>query len=167
VPQFDRIANAIAGAFAHEDPTHARAYRRRERRLESSFAGIRREVAELRRHFHGTPVAYTEPVPGYLVAAAGLRNLAPDSFTRAIEEGTEPSPSAVAAMDELIAGHRIRLLLYNRQAVSPVTARLRDEALHAGIPVLALNETLPPHQSFQTWMLHNEQALKHKLLAKR
>jgi zinc/manganese transport system substrate-binding protein len=70
-------------------------------------------------------------------------------------------------MDELIAGHRIRLLLYNRQAVSPVTARLRDEALHAGIPVLALNETLPPHQSFQTWMLHNEQALKHKLLAKR
>ena len=64
-------------------------------------------------------------MPGYLVAAAGLRNLAPDSFTRPIEEGIEPSASAVAAMDELMARHRIRVLLYNRQAVSPITAQLR------------------------------------------
>jgi zinc/manganese transport system substrate-binding protein len=163
VPQFKRIADRITAALVHEDPAHARAYRRRERRLEYWLGVVRREVAKIRSRFHGTPVAYTEPVPGYLVTAAGLRNLAPDSFTRAIEEGTEPSPSAVATMDELIAKHRIRLLLYNRQAVSPVTARLRDEACRAGIPVLSLTETLPPHQSFDGWQLHLEQALKRKL----
>jgi zinc/manganese transport system substrate-binding protein len=167
VPQFDRIVNTIADALVREDPAHARAYRRRERRLEYRLGVVRREVAKIRARRHGTPVAYTEPVPGYLIAAAGLRNLAPDSFTRAIEEGTEPSPSAVAAMEELISKHRIRLLLYNSQAVSPITARLRDEARRAGIPVLSVSETLPPRQSFDGWMLHNEQALKHKLLAKR
>jgi zinc/manganese transport system substrate-binding protein len=166
VPQFDRIAAAITGAFVRADPSHAAGYRRRERRLEFWLDTVRREVAKLRHQFRGTPVAYTEPVPGYLVAAAGLRNLAPDSFTRAIAEGTEPSPSAVAAMDELIAKHRIRLLIYNSQTVSPITARLRDAARHAGIPVWSVTELLPPHQSFQNWMLHNEQALKHKLPAK-
>ena len=167
VPRLDRIVNTIADAFVREDPSRAGGYRRRERRLEFWLDVVRREVAKIRTRWHGTPVAYTEPLPGYLVAAAGLRNLAPASFTRAIEDGTEPPPSAVAAMDELIAGHRIRLLIDNRQAVSPITARLRDEARRAGIPVLSLSETLPPHQSFESWQLHNEQALKRQLLAKR
>jgi zinc/manganese transport system substrate-binding protein len=115
---------------------------------------------------HGTPVAYTEPVPGYLLAAAGLDNVAPDSFTRPIEEGTEPSPAAVAAMDTLIAKHRIRVLLYNSQAVSPITARLRAAALSAGIPVVPVSETLPPHLTFQQWQLSQASELA-TALAKR
>ncbi len=95
VPQLDRIATAIAAAFTRADPAHAVAYRRGLHRFERSLAPLRREVATIRTRFHGAPIAYTEPVPGYLVSAAGLRNLAPDSFTRLIEEGTEPSASAV------------------------------------------------------------------------
>jgi zinc/manganese transport system substrate-binding protein len=104
-------------------------------------------------------VAFTEPVPGYLVSAAGLRNLAPDSFTRPLEEGTEPSPSAVSAMRALVAQHRIRALLYNRQAVSPITARLRSAAIQAGIPVVPVSETLPAHLTFQQWQLRQARAL--------
>jgi zinc/manganese transport system substrate-binding protein len=98
-------------------------------------------------------------VPGYLVAAAGLRNLAPDSFTRLIEEGTEPSPSAVAAMSTLVSDHHIRVLLYNGQAVSPITARLLGAAEKAGIPVVPVSETLPPHLTFQQWQLDQARAL--------
>lgn len=159
VPRLDRIADTITAAFVHEDPSHTAAYRRGERRFERSLAPLRQEVAAVRTRFHGTPVAYTEPVPGYLVAAAGLRNLAPDSFTRPIEEGTEPSPSAVEAMDALIAQHRIRVLLYNSQAVSPITARLRDAARKAGIPVVPVTETLPPQLTFQRWQLGQARAL--------
>jgi zinc/manganese transport system substrate-binding protein len=159
VPRLDRIAGAISGAFVRADPSHADAYRRGLHRFERSLAPLRREVAAIRTRFHGTPVAYTEPVPGYLVAAAGLRNLAPDSFTRPIEEGTEPSPSAVAAMSELVAQHRVRVLLYNAQAVSPITARLRAAAQKAGIPVVPVTETLPPHRSFQQWQVAQARAL--------
>jgi zinc/manganese transport system substrate-binding protein len=113
----------------------------------------------MRTRFHGAPVAYTEPVPGYLVTAAGLRNRAPDSFTRAIEDGTEPSPSAVSALDELIRKHRIRVLLYNAQAVSPITAQLRDAARAAGIPVVAVTETLPAGVGFQEWQLDQARRL--------
>ena len=159
VPRLDRIATAIAAAFARADPSHTVAYHSGLRRFERSLAPLRHEVATTRARFGGAPVAYTEPVPGYLVAAAGLRNLAPDSFTRLIEEGAEPSASAVAAMSTLVSDHRIRVLLYNSQAVSPITARVRAAAQNAGIPVVPVSETLPPHLTFQQWQLGQARAL--------
>src|SRR5436190_17023022 len=158
-PRLDRIATAIAAAFAQADPSHTVAYRRGLHRFERSLAPLGHEVATTRARFGGASVAYTEPVPGYLVAATGLRNLAPDSFTRLIEEGAEPSASAVAAMSTLVSDHRIRLLLYNSQAVSPITARLRTAAQNAGIPVVPVSETLPPHLTFQQWQLGQARAL--------
>jgi zinc/manganese transport system substrate-binding protein len=166
LPQLGRIATAIAAALERADPHHAAAYRAGLSRFDRSLGPLRDEVATIRARFLDAPVAYTEPVPGYLVAAAGLRNLAPDSFTRLIEEGTEPAPAAVAAMTTLIAQHRIRVLLYNRQAVSPITARLRTAALGAGIPVVAVSETLPPGLTFQQWQLDQARALA-AALAKR
>jgi zinc/manganese transport system substrate-binding protein len=62
-------------------------------------------------------------------------------------------------MDALVARHRIRVLLYNSQAVSPITARLRASAQRAGIPVVAVTETLPPGLTFQQWLLGEARAL--------
>jgi zinc/manganese transport system substrate-binding protein len=159
VPQLGRIAAAIAAALERADPQHTSAYRAGLSSFERSLGPLRREVATIRARFDGAPVAYTEPVPGYLIAAAGLRNLAPESFTRSIEDGSEPSPSNLAAMDTLIAEHRIRVLLYNSQAVSPITAGLRNAARSAGIPVVAMRETLPPGRTFQQWQLRQARAL--------
>jgi zinc/manganese transport system substrate-binding protein len=159
VPQLDRIAGSIAAALEHADPPHASAYRAGLARFERSLGPLRRELASIRARDQGAPVAYTEPVPGYLVAAADLDNLAPEAFTRPLEEGTEPTPAAVSAMDELVAKHRIRVLLYNSQAVSPITARLRAEARSAGIPVVPVTETLPPGLTFQQWQLRQARAL--------
>jgi zinc/manganese transport system substrate-binding protein len=159
VPRLDRIAASIATGLERADPRHAHAYRSGLARFERSLGPLRREVAAIRARHHGAPVAYTEPVPGYLVTAAGLRNLAPDDFTRPIEEGTEPTPAAVSSMDELVAKHRIRALLYNSQAVSPITGRLRDAARSAGIPVVPVTETLPPGLTFQQWQLRQARAL--------
>jgi zinc/manganese transport system substrate-binding protein len=166
VPRLARIGSAIAGAFAKADPAHADAYRAGLRRFEGALGPLQGEVEAIRTRYRGAPVAYTEPVPGYLVTAAGLRNLAPDPFTRAIEDGSEPPPSAVSAMDELIARHRIRALLYNSQSVSPITARLRDSARAAGIPVVSMTETLPAGVSFQRWQLDQGRALAAALAAK-
>jgi zinc/manganese transport system substrate-binding protein len=159
VPALGRIAGAIATAFERADPRHAADYRAGLRRFDRSLAPLRREVATIHARFHGAPVAYTEPVPGYLLTAAGLRNLAPDSFTRPIEDGSEPSPAGVAAMEKLIADKRIRALLYNGQAVSPITAGLASAAKEAGVPVVQVRETLPAGVSFQHWQLDQARTL--------
>ena len=162
----DQIAGAIAAALERADPRNRRAYRAGLSRFARSLLPLEREIGTIHNGFGGTAVAYTEPVPGYLVAAAGLRNLAPTSFTRAIEDGTEPPPAAVSAMDELIAKHRIRALLYNSQAVSPITGQLRDAARAAGIPVVPVSETLPAGRTFQQWQLDQARALAAALAAR-
>jgi zinc/manganese transport system substrate-binding protein len=163
VPKLPAIARSIARALTQADPSHAAAYAQGEHRFVTSLAPLNREVATIRRAHPDAPVAYTEPVPGYLLIAAGLRNLAPSGFTRAIENGSEPAPQDVAAMNELISKHRVKVLLYNDQAVSPITARVRDEAQRAGVPVIGVSETLPPHRTFQQWQLGQARALAHAL----
>jgi len=159
VPRLGTIARAIAAGLERADPANAAAYRAGLARFDRSLTPLRREVAKIRARFAGRPVAYTEPVPGYLLAAAGLRNLAPDAFTRAIEDGTDPSPQAVAAMNALVRGRKIRVLLYNTQAVSPLTKQLRGAAAAKGIPVVGVSETLPPGETFQQWQLAQARAL--------
>ena len=102
VPRLGTIAGAIASGLERSDPANAADYRTGLRRFETSLGPLKREVARIKTSFGGKPVAYTEPVPGYLLAAAGLDNLAPDTFTRSIENGTEPTPQAVSAMNALI-----------------------------------------------------------------
>src|SRR5437868_5606057 len=145
VPRLPRIAGAIAAGLEQADPKHADAYRAGLARFDASLRPLDDMVRRIRARNVGRPVAYTEPVPGYLVSALGLRNLAPASFTRAIQNGSEPPAEAVAAMNGLIRDHRVGVLLYNSQAVSPVTARVRAAARQAGIPVVGVAETIPPH----------------------
>ena len=163
VPRLGRVAGAVAAGLERADPRHRAAYRAGLRRFEARLAPLRREVAAIRARDGGAPVAYTEPVPGYLLAAAGLRNLTPAAFSRAIEDGSEPTAAAVAGMTGLLTGHRVRALLVNTQALSPITARIRSAAEAAGIPVVGVTETLPAGETFQAWQLRQARALARAL----
>jgi zinc/manganese transport system substrate-binding protein len=159
VPKLPAIGAAIEQALARADPKHAPSYRAGLARFDRSLAPLDGAVAAIARAHAGAPVAYTEPVPGYLLSAAGLRNVAPDAFTRAIEDGTEPSPAAVSQMLALMSRRLVRVLLYNDQAVSPITTRVRTAARAAGIPVIGVSETLPAGRTFQSWQLGQARAL--------
>jgi zinc/manganese transport system substrate-binding protein len=163
VPRLGRVAAAIAAGLERADPRHRAAYRAGLDRFERRLAPLRREVAAIRARDGGAPVAYTEAVPGYLLAAAGLRNLTPAAFSRAIEDGSEPTASAVSDMTALLARHRVRALLVNTQAVSPITSRVRSAAAAAGVPVVGVTETLPEGETFQAWQLRQARALARAL----
>ncbi len=160
VPRMPAVAAAIARALIAADPKHAEAYRAGERRFDGSLARV---IAALHALPAGAPVAYTEPVPGYLVAAAGLRNLAPASFTLQIQEGSEPSAGALSAMNALLRRHEVKALIYNRQAVSPITSQLRKLALREKIAVVPVTETLPANTTYQAWQLGQIAALTRAL----
>ena len=163
VPRLGRVAGAIAVGLERADPRHRAAYRAGLFRFQRRLGPLRREVDAIRARDGGAPVAYTEPVPGYLLAAAGLRNRTPGAFSRAIEDGSDPTAAAVADMTGLLTGHRVRALLVNTQAVSPVTARMRSAAEAAGVPVVGVTETLPAGETFQAWQLRQTRALARAL----
>jgi zinc/manganese transport system substrate-binding protein len=163
LPRLPRIAAAIAGGLRRADPVHDRAYRDGLARFTRSLRPLDREAARVAAADAGRPVAATEPLAGYLLAALRLRDLAPSSFARAIENGSEPSASAVSTLRSLIAARRVDLLLVNRQAVSPTTSSMRSAAAAAGVPVVTLTETLPTHMRFQQWQLAELRAIRRAL----
>jgi zinc/manganese transport system substrate-binding protein len=158
-PALPAVVRAIASAFSTADPANATAYRVGATRTIAALRPLERAVKQLGQADAGVPVAYTERVPGLLLAAAGLRVLTPSGFARSIEDGTDPSASNVASMQALITGHKIKALLYNEQATSPVTSQLQSLARSNGIPVVAVTETMPRGASFESWQLAQVNAL--------
>jgi zinc/manganese transport system substrate-binding protein len=160
VPRLPAVAHAVADALAAEDPADASYFRANAARFIESLQPLLSTVAAIEERHPGAPVAYTERVPGYLLQAAGLTVRTPPGFAGAIESGSEPGPGDTQRLNDLISGHRIDALLYNSQAVTPVTKRLRALAAQSGVPVVPVTETLPPgERDFQSWQLHQAQAL--------
>jgi zinc/manganese transport system substrate-binding protein len=62
-------------------------------------------------------------------------------------------------MTALTTKHRIKVLFYNNQAVSPITKRVRAAAKAAGVPVVGVAETVPAGLTFQTWQLKQAREL--------
>ena len=160
VPRLPQIASAIADALGAADPAHEASYRAGEASFVASLKPLDKAVAAIKASYGGTQVAYTEPVPGYLLDAAGLVNETPEGFSKAIEEGTDPTPQAVAETNALFTGKQVKVLLYNAQATSPITDQLRQLAQQNAIPIVPVTETLPSAaSSFQAWQLGQVEAL--------
>ena len=95
-----------------------------------------------------------------MLMAAGLDIKSPVGFASAIEDGNDPSPADILAMENLINNHQIKVLLYNAQVTNPTTQHIRDLATSAGIPVVGVTETMPSSEpTFQAWQLDQAQAL--------
>jgi len=164
----ERVAAAITGELSALAPSHRARFAAALRALRRAQAPEYRVLAALRRRFAGVPVAYTERVPGYLLDAAGLVVRTPRGFARAVEQGTQPSFSDQLALRRLLAARGVDVLLDNVQTVSPVTDEAVAEARAAGIPVVAVQETLPPGAAgLVAWQLSVARALLAALSAGR
>ena len=159
-----RVAAAIEAALARLEPREAASFAANLAAFDRSLRPVEAVIGEIRRRYAGAPVAYTERVPGYLLAAAGLRVVGPPGFAAAIEDGVDPGAGDTLAMDRLLAGRKVRVLLYNAQATSPATGHVRSLARQAGVPVVAVYETMPPgYRTWQAWQLAQAKAILHAL----
>jgi zinc/manganese transport system substrate-binding protein len=148
-----RVARAAADALSRIDPGNAQHYAANLATFDASLKPIDDEVASLKQRYSGTPVAFTEPVFGYMSDAIGLTVKTPEEFMKAVEEGNDPPPSAVAREQDLITKHQVKVLMYNSQTVTKVTSNLKDVAEKNRVPVVGVAETAPPGKSFQDWQL--------------
>jgi zinc/manganese transport system substrate-binding protein len=154
-----RVAEAVARALERLAPDHRQYFVRRLGRFEASLGAWSRALERLRRHYAGMPVAVTEPVADYLLQAAGLTIKTPWAFQAAVMNGTDPSPEDVAIETSLLVHRRVRVLVYNRQAVDPITENLLGVARAHHVPVIGVYETLPRGYSYQQWMVAETNAL--------
>jgi zinc/manganese transport system substrate-binding protein len=168
IPRVPTVAAAIASALEKAAPQDAATFKANLSRFDASLAPIDATLATLKAKFHNVPVAYTERVPGYALAVAGLDVVTPSGFARAVEDGTDPSPADTLAMQRLLDDRDINVLLYNVQAVTPVTSHIRALARQHHIPVVGVSETMPAGAAtYQQWQQSQLTALLHALESSR
>jgi len=148
-----RVASAAADALGKLDPANASTYGANLANFSASLDPVNEEVALLKQHYAGAPIAFTEPVFGYMAGAIGLTVKSPERFMKAVEEGNDPPSQAVAQELDLITNHQVKVLMYNSQTVTKVTSNVKDLAVRSGVPIVGVSETAPPGKSFQDWQL--------------
>ena len=154
------LAEAAAERLSELDPGNANTFRGNAAGFSAGIEEINASLAELRQAGGGRDVALTEPVPDYLVEAAGLHNATPSDFTEAVEEGADVPPQVFRQMRDLVTGGSIAFLGYNEQTSTSQTEAVREAAEAAGVPVLDFSETLPEGQDYLQWMAANTDAME-------
>lgn len=156
VPTMLRLVSRVEQVLAGTAPEHASTFRANAAALGHSLRGLEAETAALRATFHGTHVAYTEPVPGYLFDAIGLVNVTPPAFSHAVENGNDVPPAALNTMLHLVGSRStVRLLAFNEQASSVESELVKQRAAAAGVPVVGVTETLPAGMDYVAWQQSN------------
>lgn len=159
-PGMDKLAQKIAADLGAVDPGHVKTFTANARAFGNDLAGLEKDTAKLKKAHAGEGVAITEPVPGYLLDAAGLRDRTPDEFSEAIEEGDDVPPRALRDTLALFSGSgKVAALVYNEQATGPQTERVQKAAKAGGVPVVPVTETLPSGKTYLSWMRGNVDAL--------
>lgn len=154
-----RLADALAEKLGALEPSSAGEFRSNAAALKQDLAGLDTRLAALEAAAAHGGVAVTEPVPLYLLEAAGLENRTPAEYSAAIESDADVPPAVLRAAVDVVKSGTIRLLAYNPQTEGPQTLALKDAAVAAGVPVVDFSETLPDGKNYLQWMSGNVDAL--------
>ncbi|EXG80503.1 metal ABC transporter solute-binding protein, Zn/Mn family [Cryptosporangium arvum] len=143
-----KITEALSAADTSEKATfeaNAKTFLGKVQQLESAAAAIKAK-------HNGEGAAITEPVPVYLLQASGLVDKTPEEFSEAVEEGTDVPAAVLQETLGLFTAKQVKVLAYNEQTAGPESDKVVAAAKSAGVPVVAVTETLPPGKDYVSWM---------------
>jgi zinc/manganese transport system substrate-binding protein len=163
LPSMAKLATALADEFGRVDTANADTFTANAEAFGTKIADLEAQAASIKTTHDGDPVAYTEPVPGYLFDAMGLVNVTPAEFSEAIEEGDDVSPAALNETLKLFTDGKVDLLAYNEQTSSAETEQVEKAATDAGVAIVPVTELLPEGEDYVAWQQSNIDAISEAL----
>ncbi len=146
------VVEGIAEELGEIDPDGKAEFTAAADEIIGDLEGFEADLETLAADANGAPVFITEPLPGYIAAAAGLIDVTPEGFAEAVEEGGDVAPATLLDALEVIDGGEVKVLLTNAQTGGSETQRVEAAAEAAGIPVVAFTELLEDGSSYAEWM---------------
>ncbi|MGC8703180.1 MAG: metal ABC transporter solute-binding protein, Zn/Mn family [Thiomonas sp.] len=156
------VAQRLAAVLQRIAPADAALFARNLQAFKADLARLTQAQAALRKAYPGLRVTATEPVVGYLLRQLGWTSLG-EKFQFDVMNDTEPSPAEVARYEDNLRQHKVTLLFYNRQVNDPLTNRLRALAQASGVPVVGVDEFVPPDTGYVQWQLQTVRAIQQAL----
>lgn len=163
LPTVEAVALDVADELAALAPEHAAQLQANADAFVGRLAELEQRAARLAEEHGGAEVLATEPVPLFLVEAAGLVDRTPPQFSAAVEEETDVPPAAMSEMLDLVSSPQVAFLVYNEQTTGPQTDQVLEAAQAAGLPVVDVTETLPEGEDYVSWMAGNLDAFAQAL----
>ncbi|MDT7707776.1 MAG: zinc/manganese transport system substrate-binding protein [Pseudonocardiales bacterium] len=160
-PTVKKLASTLAADLGAADPAQASTFTANATAFNAKIDGLTAKLDAVKAAHSGEKVGITEPVPLYMVQAAGLVDATPAEFSQAVEEGTDP-PAAVLAdtLKTLQGPDKVKALLPNAQTETPLTKQVEQAATAGGVPVVKVSETLPAGVTdYVAWMTQQVDAL--------
>ena len=158
LPTVKKLADYLATSLGAADQPNANRYLDNAKKFDAQVDGLMTKVAAIKAKHAGVEVAITEPVPGYLLDAAGLVVVTPPEFSEAVEEGTDPPAAVVTANNATFA--EAKVLVENAQTTGPITTQAEQAAAANRVPVVKVTETLPDGVTdYVVWMSGQVDAL--------
>ncbi len=151
----DSVAYYFTADLSKLDPKHADYYAARLATFETKdLHAYHQLIAQIKSRYKGVPVGASESIFALQAPALGLALITPQSFMKAISEGTEVSAQDTVATQNELARHQIEVWIYNSQNATPQVQRLTALARANRIPVVAITETLTPATAtFERWQV--------------
>ncbi|MEV7604718.1 zinc ABC transporter substrate-binding protein [Paenarthrobacter sp. NPDC089322] len=154
-----KLADAVASKLGSLDAASASTFTANADAFKAKLGELTGKLDAVKAANEHAPVAITEPVPLYLLEAAGLENKTPEAYSAAIEEGTDVPASVLKETTDLVSAKTVRLLAYNEQTEGPQTESVKKAAETAGVPVVNFTETLPDGKDYVQWMTENVESI--------
>lgn len=155
----------LSELFSRDDPAHAAQFAANFKKFSRSLLQIYDAAQKVMARYPALTVTATEPVVGYMLRLLGYRSIN-QKFQFDVMNDTEPAPQEAAAYEDSLRRHQAVLLLYNQQVTSPLTKRMQDIARKAGVPVVGVDEFVPPHTGYVQWQVNTLNALNKALKQK-
>jgi zinc/manganese transport system substrate-binding protein len=148
-----RVADQITADYAKEDPADKGYFQQRNLAFLTTDLGTYNHlIGQIRARYAGVKVGASESIFVPLAQSLGLDLVTPASFMNDISEGTDVSAADKATIDAQISSKEIKVYVFNSQNSTPDVAAQVTAARAAGIPVVAVTETLAPaNATFQQW----------------
>lgn len=154
LPTVKKLADKLAADLSTADPARASTFGANAAAFDQKIDALTAKLDAIKAKYAGQKVAITEPVPLYLVQAAGLVDATPAEFSKAVEEGTDPPAAVLAATLATFQGaDKVKVLLPNAQTETPLTKQVEQAATAGGVPIVPVTETLPAGVTdYVAWM---------------
>jgi zinc/manganese transport system substrate-binding protein len=82
-----------------------------------------------------------------------------------IMNDVDPSPKEVANYEDSLRQHRAAVLFRNLQVTDPLAGRMQGIAKSSGVPVVGVDEFVPPRTGYGQWLVQTLQRLDRALPA--
>lgn len=148
----EKLANTLATDFGKQDPKHKAEYVANAQKYTSKLKPVTALVAQLKARGQGKSVAVTEPVYDLMLGALGYK-ITDQDFAEEVEEGADPKPNDLQALQTDLKEHKVQFLVENTQSSGNIISSIVKDAKTAGVPVVQVTETLPAGKNYVSWQL--------------